>query len=142
MLGDGAYAGLISGDLAAHDHIVAAILEEMIRRNEVIHLARSPMARVAAGIWPVPAVPILTSARLAVGRLAQVLQVSAGEAAQPITALLREDTAPAIHSVEAGVSRYLRGLRLPGSTTPIVNTNPSWSFCPGVRESILGRRKQ
>ena len=71
VLCEGAYAGLISsGDLATHDRIAATILEEMIRRNEVIHLARSPMVRVAAGIWPVPGVPILTSTRLAVGRLA------------------------------------------------------------------------
>jgi Asp/Glu/hydantoin racemase len=82
VLCEGAYAGLISGDLAAHDHIVAAILEEMIRRNDVILLAQASMARVAEGIRPMPAVPILTSPRLAVERLGQVLRVSAGAASR------------------------------------------------------------
>jgi hypothetical protein len=83
VLCEGAYARLISGNLAAHDHIVAAIFEEMIRRNYVILLAQASMARVAEGIRPAPAVPILTSPRLAVERPGQVRRVSAGEHRKP-----------------------------------------------------------
>ena len=82
VLCEGAYAGLVSGDLAAHDRIVRAALEEMIGRNDVILLAQAPMARVAEGLRPAPSVPILTSPRLAVERLCQVLQASAGAASQ------------------------------------------------------------
>lgn len=80
VLCEGAYAYLVSGDLVAHDAVVRKDLEPMIGRNDVILLAQASMARVAEGIRPAPAVPILTSPRLAVERLRQVLQISAGAA--------------------------------------------------------------
>jgi len=82
VLCEGAYAHLISGDLAAHDRIVGAALEEMIGRNDVILLAQASMARVTEGLRPAPSVPILTSPRLAVERLGQVLRASAGASPQ------------------------------------------------------------
>ena len=54
----------------------------MIGRNEVIILAQASMARVTEGIRPAPSVPILTSPRLAVERLRQVLHISTNTASQ------------------------------------------------------------
>ena len=82
VLCEGAYADMVSGNLTAHDKIVAAVLEEMIGRNDVVILAQASMARVAEGFRPAPAVPILTSPRLAVERLHQVLHISVGAAYQ------------------------------------------------------------
>jgi Asp/Glu/hydantoin racemase len=74
VLCEGAYAGLVSGDLASHDRIVRTTLIDMIRRNDVIVLAQASMARVVETMPPsAREVPILTSPRLAVEHLRAVL---------------------------------------------------------------------
>ncbi len=74
VLCEGAYAGLMSGDLASHDRIVRTTLMDMVRRNEVIVLAQASMARVVETMPPsAREVPILTSPRLAVEHLRAVL---------------------------------------------------------------------
>jgi hypothetical protein len=65
-----AYAGLMSGDLELHDRLVRETLEQMSRRNDVILLAQASMARVVEGRPLARKIPILTSPRPAVQRLA------------------------------------------------------------------------
>lgn len=70
----GAYPALLSGDVATHDAIVRKYVMDLARRNDVIILAQASMARVVEGISPEEVrVPILSSPRLAVKRLAGVL---------------------------------------------------------------------
>ncbi len=74
MLCEGAYAALFAGDTAAHDRIVSEALRGLMRRNDVVILAQASMARVAAAIPPSEQrVPILSSPRLAVEKLRDVL---------------------------------------------------------------------
>lgn len=74
VLCEGAYAALFAGDTQAHDRIVAQNLREMMARNDVIILAQASMARVAQTIPPEEQrVPILSSPRLAVERLREVV---------------------------------------------------------------------
>jgi hypothetical protein len=65
-----AYAGLVSGDLELHDLMVRETLEQMSRRNDVILLAQASMARAVEGRPLAPKIPILTSPRPAIQRLA------------------------------------------------------------------------
>ena len=70
----GAFTALQAGDVAAHDAAVKRQVLEMMDRNEVILLAQASMARVVEGLAPEEMkVPILSSPRLAVQRLAEVL---------------------------------------------------------------------
>lgn len=75
VLCDGAFAALSQGDMATHDRIVQEGLQNLIARNDVVILAQASMARVADQI---PAqdkrIPILSSPRLAVERLRDVLE--------------------------------------------------------------------
>ena len=74
VLCEGAYAALLAGEVATHDAIVRRYLMGLMERNEVIILAQASMARVVEGIPPEEArIPILSSPRLAVMRLAGVL---------------------------------------------------------------------
>lgn len=68
-----AYAGLASGDLELHDRIVREKLEEMSSRNDVILLAQASMARAAEGSSLAGRIPVLSSPRLAVQRLARMI---------------------------------------------------------------------
>jgi len=71
---EGAYAALLAGDAATHDAIVRKYVMGLMDRNDVIVLAQASMARAMEGISPQEArVPILSSPRLAVKRLAEVL---------------------------------------------------------------------
>jgi len=71
---EGAYAALLAGDTAAHDAIVRKVAMDLMDRNDVIILAQASMARAMEGISPQEArVPILSSPRLAVKRLAEVI---------------------------------------------------------------------
>lgn len=74
---EGAFAAVLAGDTAAHDAKVAAALGELSGACDVIVLAQASMARVAEAL---PAgqrrVPILSSPRLAVEKLAEVLKSS------------------------------------------------------------------
>lgn len=71
---EGAFEALMSGDAAAHDAKVAAALQELSGRVDVIVLAQASMARVADAL---PAdrrrVPILASPPIAIEHLARIL---------------------------------------------------------------------
>jgi Asp/Glu/hydantoin racemase len=70
----GAFEAVVSGDTARHDAIVSAGLRELMPRVDVIVLAQASMARVVQGLPEKDRrVPILSSPRLAVERLAQVI---------------------------------------------------------------------
>lgn len=74
VLVEGAYAALTAGDLPAHDRLILEQLRGLAARSDVVILAQASMARVAAAIPPrEQGAPILSSPRLAVERLAQVL---------------------------------------------------------------------
>lgn len=72
---EGAFAAVLAGDTATHDAKVAAALGELGKQSDVIVLAQASMARVADAL-PVEQrrVPILSSPRLAVEKLAEVLK--------------------------------------------------------------------
>lgn len=71
---EGAFEAVISGDNATHDKIVGAGIRELMQQVEVIVLAQASMARIVNNL---PAdskkVPILSSPRLAVERIAMLL---------------------------------------------------------------------
>lgn len=71
---EGAFQAVVSGDSARHDQLVSAGLQELAPQVDVIVLAQASMARVIENL---PAetrrVPILSSPRLAVEKLAQLI---------------------------------------------------------------------
>ncbi|RCK72670.1 MAG: hypothetical protein ANABAC_1204 [Anaerolineae bacterium] len=71
---EGAFQAVVSGDTARHDQLVSAGLQELAPQVDVVVLAQASMARVIENL---PAetrqVPILSSPRLAVERLAQLI---------------------------------------------------------------------
>ncbi len=83
---EGAYARLTAGDLAEHDRIVRQALAELSRRCDVIVLAQASMTRAADGIPPGQAVPVLSSPRPAMERLARLLRGDEPQAGHPQTA--------------------------------------------------------
>ena len=74
VLCEGAYAALMSGNIELHDQIVLKYLRELMTRVDVVLLAQASMARVVEQM-PVDEqlIPILTSPRLAVTHIAEVL---------------------------------------------------------------------
>ena len=75
----GAFDALRAGDAARHDALVADALVGLGRDVDVVVLAQASMARVARAVPPsrLP-VPVLSSPRSGVERLAQVVAASAG----------------------------------------------------------------
>jgi len=74
VLCEDAYAAMLAGDTSKHDAIVRKYVIDLMDRNDVIILAQVSMARVLEGISPDEArVPILSSPRLAMKRLAEAL---------------------------------------------------------------------
>ncbi len=77
VLCEGAYAALFSGDSQKHDRIVAEVLRNLMKRNDVVILAQASMARVAQAM---PAedlrVPVLSSPRPAMEHLKTVFAAS------------------------------------------------------------------
>lgn len=77
-LAEGAFAALRAGDGARHDALVKAALEELAATVDVIVLAQASMARAVSGATSLTVgertVPILTSPRLGVERLAEVVR--------------------------------------------------------------------
>lgn len=69
----GAFDALLAGDGAGHDEIVAAHLAELAGRVDLIVLAQVSMARAADGLGSRIPVPVLSSPRLGLERLAAVL---------------------------------------------------------------------
>ncbi len=75
VLCEGAYAALFAGDTATHDRIVSETLQELMMRTDVVILAQASMARVASTIPTAEQrVPVLSSPRLAVEKLRDVLR--------------------------------------------------------------------
>jgi len=76
-LAEGAFAVLQAGDAARHDALVNAALQDLATRVDVIVLAQASMARAVGGATSLSAdgktVPILTSPRLGVERLKEVV---------------------------------------------------------------------
>ncbi|QKJ20641.1 aspartate/glutamate racemase family protein [Microbacterium hominis] len=68
---DGAFAAVSGGDRATHDRLVAAAIERGAMDAEVIVLAQASMASAAEAVTV--SVPVLTSPRLGVERLAETL---------------------------------------------------------------------
>jgi Asp/Glu/hydantoin racemase len=74
VLCEGAYDALFAGELERHDRIVRDTLKELMARNDVVLLAQASMAQVADTIpADEQAAPILSSPRLAVERVRDVL---------------------------------------------------------------------
>jgi len=75
LLCRGAFDALGSRDVATHDRIVQEGLKELMQRVEVVVLAQASMARVAGQLPEAERkVPILSSPRLGVQRLKEVLE--------------------------------------------------------------------
>jgi len=70
---EGAFDALLAGDTEKHDQLVAAGLEELAGEAELIVLAQVSMGRVADALGERITVPVLTSPRLGIQRLATVL---------------------------------------------------------------------
>ncbi len=79
----GAFEALLAGDTATHDAIVSQALVELAGEVDLIVLAQVSMGRVADGLGDAVTVPVLTSPRLGMERLAQHLAAlrPAGQAA-------------------------------------------------------------
>jgi Asp/Glu/hydantoin racemase len=79
-LAEGAFDVLRSGDGARHDALVMAALKDLAAGVDVIVLAQASMARAVGGAPALEvdgrSVPILTSPRLGVERLAEVVKVA------------------------------------------------------------------
>jgi Asp/Glu/hydantoin racemase len=72
---EGAFQALLSGDTARHDALVSADLKELAAISDVIVLAQASMARVADALpESVKGIPILSSPRLAIERVAGLLR--------------------------------------------------------------------
>jgi Asp/Glu/hydantoin racemase len=71
---EGAFDALLAGDTAKHDLLVTEGLRELIPQVDVVVLAQASMARIVESLPESDRVlPILSSPRLAVERLAQIL---------------------------------------------------------------------
>ena len=72
---EGAFEAATSGDLERHDKVVREALRGLIARVDVVVLAQASMARVADSLPDTErTVPILSSPRLGVARLAELLE--------------------------------------------------------------------
>jgi hypothetical protein len=66
---------LFAGDTAVHDSIVIQDVSELAERNDVVILAQASMARLAGAFPTGPGfAPVLSSPRLAVERIAELLK--------------------------------------------------------------------
>ena len=75
VLCEGAFEALGSGDTITHDRIVKERLKELMERVDVVVLAQASMARVVEQLSEAERkVPILSSPRLGVQRLAKMLE--------------------------------------------------------------------
>lgn len=70
-----AYEAVLSGDVATHDRIVRETLLELMSRSDVVLLAQVSTARVLDTLKPEEkTVPVLTSPRLALERVREMLE--------------------------------------------------------------------
>jgi len=80
QLADGAFEAMASGNTSRHDEIVSAALQDLASDRDVIVLAQASMARVLDNLGPAaPTIPVLSSPRLAVRRLAELLSDPPGD---------------------------------------------------------------
>ena len=77
----GAFDALLAGDTTLHDRLVGEALAELAADAELIVLAQVSMGRVADALGDKITVPVLTSPRLGMERLASVLHGLDSEAA-------------------------------------------------------------
>lgn len=70
---EGAFDALLAGDGAKHDEIVARNLIELAATVDLIVLAQVSMGRVADSLGDAVSVPVLTSPRLGMERVAQIM---------------------------------------------------------------------
>ena len=77
---EGAFDALLAGDTATHDRIVADALVALAAEVDLIVLAQVSMGRVADGLGDAVPVPVLSSPRLGMERLAQRLAALDGPA--------------------------------------------------------------
>ncbi len=70
---EGAFEAVTAGDGERHDALVRAGLERLVGRVDVVVLAQASMARVIAALPDAPAVPVLSSPRLAIEHAGAVL---------------------------------------------------------------------
>ncbi|WP_407538688.1 aspartate/glutamate racemase family protein [Deinococcus radiomollis] len=83
---EGAFDALLAGNTDEHDRLVGEGLAELAQEAELIVLAQVSMGRVADALGDKITVPVLTSPRLGMERLASVLhglETGAPAAAQP-----------------------------------------------------------
>ncbi len=73
QLCDGAFEAGSAGDVERHDALVRAGLERLAGRVDVVVLAQASMARVVTELPQTPPVPVLSSPRSSVERLAAIL---------------------------------------------------------------------
>jgi aspartate/glutamate racemase len=71
-----AFAALNAGDAAMHDHILLEELARLAPKVDVVLLAQASMARLVDRIPPDTPVPVLSSPRLAVGKVKEMLKLS------------------------------------------------------------------
>ena len=77
---EGAFAALMGGDGAKHDHLISRALRAMAARVDVIVLAQGSMARLVESLPPdEPRVPILSSPRPALEHLSSLLRAANAE---------------------------------------------------------------
>ena len=69
---DGAFDALSAGDRERHDELVRAGLRELIADVDVVVLAQASMARVVETLPDESPVPILSSPRLGMQRVAEL----------------------------------------------------------------------
>jgi hypothetical protein len=71
---EGAFDALLAGDTTKHDALVRAGLQELIPQVDVVVLAQASMARIVETLPEADRLlPILSSPRLAIQRLAETL---------------------------------------------------------------------
>ncbi len=75
QLCEGAFDALQAGDRDRHDELVRAGLERLVGDVDVVVLAQASMARVTDALPP-QSIPILSSPRLGVERVAQIVRES------------------------------------------------------------------
>jgi aspartate/glutamate racemase len=78
---EGAFDALLAGDTARHDAIVSASLVELAAEVDIIVLAQVSMGRVADGLGDRISVPVLTSPRLGMERVAEAMRAHLKQAA-------------------------------------------------------------
>jgi aspartate/glutamate racemase len=73
LLIEGAYQKLMSGDREGHDNLLVQSLQELARQVDIVVLAQASMARVLPGLPPAERTRIMSSPRLAMEQVRDVI---------------------------------------------------------------------